>query len=148
MIIIPALCEIVNVLKSLNTEESIINETATSIHNFGIYIGEAFGPFIGGYLTTKYDFTGSCYFISLLNFLFTVLYVLMNTNLKDLLLPKKENINSSSSDKLPRENNTEIIRTFFSEIKHSPIKRVNYHSTINLDFRNLKTELLNKNDMK
>lgn len=51
-----------------------MNDFASSLWNLGNYSGEAVGPLIGGVITTKYSFVMSCYAVSLINFVFALIY--------------------------------------------------------------------------
>lgn len=75
-IIVPSICEIINILNQDKTDENSVNEIATSIYNLANYVGEALGPFIGGLLTTNFSFHFSCVSMSILNLLFFSSYSL------------------------------------------------------------------------
>jgi MFS family permease len=77
-IVVPSISELINILKSLDTDENSVNDMASSIWNLANYIGEALGPFIGGAITSSYSFNDSCIAISFINLAFGGAYYIFN----------------------------------------------------------------------
>lgn len=90
----PSICELIHILKDAGTEEDSINEYASSIWNLANYLGEAIGPFLGGFLTSKYNFTTSCTSISFINIVFAVTFYYLNKESinKDLKISSEEKV--------------------------------------------------------
>jgi MFS family permease len=74
-IVVPTLMELINILNRSGIDEDFVNDISSSIWNFGNYFGEALGPLIGGIITTRYSFPMSCNFVSFINLLFGIIYV-------------------------------------------------------------------------
>jgi hypothetical protein len=86
-IVVPSICELIDILKKQKTEENSVNDIASSVWNLANYIGEAVGPFLGGVITSNYSFSASCVAISFINICFGFAYGLYNQEhiKKDLL---------------------------------------------------------------
>ena len=74
LIVVPSICELINVLNKYGVKEDFVNDIASSIWNLGNYLGEAFGPLIGGIVTARYSFPMSCNVVSIINFFFGLIY--------------------------------------------------------------------------
>ncbi len=86
-ILIPSMHELMYILNDLKAEENSVNDTASSIWNFAIDMGETFGSLTGGVITANYSFSSSCVSMSLINICFGLAYGLFNQNhiKKDIL---------------------------------------------------------------
>lgn len=74
-IVVPTLCELINIIYRLGVNEDYVNDISSSIWNFGNYLGESFGPLIGGIITNRYSFPASCYFVSIINLIYALIYM-------------------------------------------------------------------------
>lgn len=132
----PSICELIRILKELNTDENSVNEIATSIYNLGNYIGETLGPFLGGFITANYSFSSSCGFISFLNFIFSCAYFLFNSNQIQIDIRKYlQNTRYRLNNKLNINKIKEKYkgwRKLSIELNNLPIKRVKFYTTRSL----------------
>ena len=64
-----------------------------ALFNLALNIGEAIGPIAGGAITYYYSFDVSCYSMSLLNFLYVVIFLFLNLSkikINDIIENKKD----------------------------------------------------------
>jgi dipeptide/tripeptide permease len=85
---VPVIMEVCRILKENDTtlNEILTNDIASAMYNFAVNIGDFCGPVIGGFLSEKYGFNISCGLVSLVSFIFGVVFVFMykNVMIKDL----------------------------------------------------------------
>lgn len=117
-----------------------------------MYVGEAVGPFIGGYLTSSYDFKSSCVTISVLNVIFSVAYSSYNfqsmkSDIQNFLSkePHKK-VDPLVLDVLVSNTNSSGVRRQSIQINKLAFKKVSFMSCKQLQFKSLNQNLLTKDD--
>ena len=72
---VPAICDMIETLKTKkNYDEETANNMASAIYKLGLNFGEVIGPIIGGYITNKRNFSTSCVYVSMINFMYCVIF--------------------------------------------------------------------------
>lgn len=57
-----------------DTDENSVNDISSAIYNFGVNLGDFFGPVAGGVVSEKYGFKYSCLFMGLVGLAYSVVY--------------------------------------------------------------------------
>jgi hypothetical protein len=95
-IVVPTLCELINIMYRLGINDDYVNDISSSIWNFGNYLGESFGPLIGGIVTNRYSFPISCNVVSIINLIYGIIYTIFA---RKLIKDEINNDNHSHSTK-------------------------------------------------
>lgn len=75
---IPSVENFVNILRgeTLNIEEETANDLSSALYNFGVNLGDASGPLIGGFITEKKGFETACFYMSVANFSWFFVFII------------------------------------------------------------------------
>lgn len=75
---VPCIIELARIIKSrdLTRNDALVNDIASAIYNFGINIGDFFGPVLGGFISENYGFKWSNVAMSLLSLVYSLIYAI------------------------------------------------------------------------
>ena len=106
---------LLNIIKKIipNKDETSLNDISSTLNNITIDIGGFFGPIIGGFLTTKYNFNICCIIMFAVAFIYLIIFIIyFGNNIKNDDFDDKDEtkfiINNNETEKLIENKNEEI----------------------------------------
>ena len=63
-------------IPKIKIEEETANDLWSALYNFGVNLGDASGPLIGGFITEKKGFETACFYMSVANFSWFFVFII------------------------------------------------------------------------